>query len=249
VNHGEAELTGAYVLDALPSGERISFEAHLATCEDCQAEVAVLRGVVEVLPLATQPIEPPEALRQRILTTIAPSSAGELTTRRQTAWWQPLRFRPVTVLAAVAVAAIAILGVWNWQLQQRVQQTDRSIAFQQLVNRAIVEHATISAVPGTSSAPSASAVLIQPRHQRPAYFIVQDLPTIPVSKVYELWLVPANAAPRAAAIFTYRGNQPKVLSLPLAATGYAATAVTIEPGPLGSRAPTGPKVLLATLKA
>ena len=37
------KLTGAYAMDALDELERARFEQHLATCEDCRAEVAELR--------------------------------------------------------------------------------------------------------------------------------------------------------------------------------------------------------------
>jgi hypothetical protein len=40
---------GAYVLDALPPDERAAFEAHLATCADCQARVVEARAAAGLL--------------------------------------------------------------------------------------------------------------------------------------------------------------------------------------------------------
>ena len=37
-------LVGAYAVDALDDAERARFEEHLATCAECRAEVASLRG-------------------------------------------------------------------------------------------------------------------------------------------------------------------------------------------------------------
>ena len=43
------KLTGAYALDAVDDIERARFEQHLATCEDCRAEVAELRETAALL--------------------------------------------------------------------------------------------------------------------------------------------------------------------------------------------------------
>jgi anti-sigma-K factor RskA len=56
----------AYVLGALSDDERAAFEAHLATCADCQARVAEVRGVPSLLAgiTAADLVEdaPPETL-------------------------------------------------------------------------------------------------------------------------------------------------------------------------------------------
>ena len=50
---------GGYVLGALEPAERADFEEHLAGCERCQAEVAELRGLPELLEQAAPPVEGP----------------------------------------------------------------------------------------------------------------------------------------------------------------------------------------------
>ena len=47
---------GGYVLGALEPAERADFEEHLAGCERCQAEVAELRGLPELLEQAAPPV-------------------------------------------------------------------------------------------------------------------------------------------------------------------------------------------------
>jgi hypothetical protein len=44
------DALGAYLLDALPDDERVSFERHLEECEVCQTELVELRPVVGILP-------------------------------------------------------------------------------------------------------------------------------------------------------------------------------------------------------
>jgi len=63
------ESTGSYAVDALDAAELDEFEAHLAACPICRAEVAELCEVaaeLSVLNLAT----PPTRLRDSVLTAI-----------------------------------------------------------------------------------------------------------------------------------------------------------------------------------
>jgi anti-sigma-K factor RskA len=82
------DAVGAYLLDALPEDERLAFEAHLAECPTCQAEVRELAPVIQLLPtvLDTEPApaiagdetvgpEPPSDLRNRILAAVAVEAA------------------------------------------------------------------------------------------------------------------------------------------------------------------------------
>ena len=53
------EAAGLYALGALARDERDAFEAHLATCAECAAEVRALEGVVTALPYAVPQVDPP----------------------------------------------------------------------------------------------------------------------------------------------------------------------------------------------
>ena len=59
------KLTGAYALDAVDDIERARFEQHLATCEDCRAEVAEMRETAALLAESTA-VEPPASLRASV---------------------------------------------------------------------------------------------------------------------------------------------------------------------------------------
>ena len=63
-------LVAAYALDALDDAERAEFEAHLATCGSCPAELAEFTEVVGGLADATSVAAPPN-LRERVLARIA----------------------------------------------------------------------------------------------------------------------------------------------------------------------------------
>lgn len=63
-------LTGAYALGALDPHETAEFEAYLTQSEEARTEVAELTDTAVVLGLATRPIEPPAALKSRIMAQI-----------------------------------------------------------------------------------------------------------------------------------------------------------------------------------
>ncbi|MEO7068985.1 MAG: anti-sigma factor [Nostocoides sp.] len=62
-------LSGAYAVHALDVAEEAAFEAHLATCPDCRAEVVELRTAAASLA-ATESAAPPAELRNRVLAEI-----------------------------------------------------------------------------------------------------------------------------------------------------------------------------------
>lgn len=257
--HPENDLCGAYVLDALEVAELLAFEEHLKTCAICRAEVAELRQVVDVLPLAVPLVQPPPSLRDRILAEVeaevpAPArltalpggmpSTRENDNRRPRSWLR----RPQTFLGVAAAVLLAAMGAWNVQLQHRTDEQKQTIAFQQVVERSIASGATVSQLPGTGSGSGAHAAMVQPPGGKAGYLIVDGLAPAPADKVYQLWFV-KGTTPRSVKVFGVTGNGPQVVPMPMPATGYPVAAVTIEPGPRGSRLPTGPKVLLGKLSA
>lgn len=62
-------LAAAYALDALDDDERVAFEAHLASCETCPAELGEFADVVGQLAEATS-VGAPADVRDRVLARI-----------------------------------------------------------------------------------------------------------------------------------------------------------------------------------
>lgn len=56
-----SDLAPMYVLGGLEAEEVAAFEAHMATCEPCRQEVRELQEVTGFLPLAAEPVAPPQA--------------------------------------------------------------------------------------------------------------------------------------------------------------------------------------------
>lgn len=100
------EQVAAYALDALDGDERRAFEAHLAGCERCRADLAGLTETAGTLGLAADAAEPPKGLRDRLLAAAreeGPSNVVAIGSSRRR------RFALVGgAAAAVAAAALAI---------------------------------------------------------------------------------------------------------------------------------------------
>jgi anti-sigma-K factor RskA len=75
------ELAAAFVLGALDPAEDAAIREHLATCPDAHEEIAGLGGVVPYLAGSLEPVEPPPALRGRILAAAAASAASASASR------------------------------------------------------------------------------------------------------------------------------------------------------------------------
>src|SRR5437762_2874586 len=67
------DLTAAYALDALDEAERREYEAHLAHCEQCRAELGSFSEAAAALAYGVAGPELPSRLRSRIL---APARGG-----------------------------------------------------------------------------------------------------------------------------------------------------------------------------
>ncbi|HEY8448513.1 MAG TPA: anti-sigma factor [Thermomicrobiales bacterium] len=98
------DAVGAFVLNALPEEERAAFEAHLAECDVCRAEVAQLAPVVAALPRSQEGSdgpEPPDELRERILSAVREDE----TPREAQAQLEPEEAAPVEAEDAAPVQA------------------------------------------------------------------------------------------------------------------------------------------------
>src|SRR5215213_7421349 len=88
VTHEEyREMLAAYALGALETAEARLLEEHLASCDDCSAEVAEWRETGSALALSTELVEPSPQLRSRILESIrsVPQPSSEATASERVA--------------------------------------------------------------------------------------------------------------------------------------------------------------------
>lgn len=124
------ESVAAYAVGALDADERRAFEEHLASCEQCAAELAALRKVTTGLAMSVEPMAPPADLKAR---TIARATGQPQAVRRDTPAAAPVGTivhtrtptmgrSPLAWLAAAAGIAIAIgAGIYSWSLRSELR--------------------------------------------------------------------------------------------------------------------------------
>jgi anti-sigma factor RsiW len=147
------DLAAGFVLGALTPDEEAAVRDHLATCPEPHPEFAELGGVVPYLAESLDPVEPPAALRARIMSAAA---AARPVGDRTVAVAPPAAVVPTPApglpipyptpdvaadraaarqrswgtwaLRIAAVLAIAALGAWNLQLQSRLTNVEDDLA-------------------------------------------------------------------------------------------------------------------------
>jgi anti-sigma-K factor RskA len=119
--HEWSDDVAPYLLGALSEFEASKFEAHLATCTMCQAELDDLRPVIDELPSVVEEVEPPASLKRAVMAEIERDAAAQRIVREGArssrsssrsrsdgpSWFR----RPLPVLAAACAALVVGIGV------------------------------------------------------------------------------------------------------------------------------------------
>jgi len=245
--HEELKANAAgYVLGSLDPEERRAFEAHLAGCAECSAEVASLRPVIGALATAVPQVTPRAELRDRILSGIV-AGAGEgagLKTRPYTVHDRkspaPLTWLPLAAAIVIAVGAavyVARLQRQMGELQARFDQAQATTAVLAAPDLARID------LQGQPVAPDARARALWSR-SRGLVFTAANLPPAPEGKAYQVWVVTAQA-PISAGLLTpdSSGIGTQYYMTPADIAPPVAVAVTLEPAG-GVPAPTGERYLI-----
>jgi anti-sigma-K factor RskA len=228
--HYEDELA-AYMLGSLEPDEAVSFEQHLASCQQCQARERWLRASVEVLPSSVEQVEPPPALRERLMEVVrqegspAEGTARARPSRRRarglSAWLGSLSLRPAAALGGVVLllaAGVAGYAIGNDNGPGKTEIT----------------------ASGTPAAPQTTGPLV--RTGDVGVLRVSNLPQRR-GRVYEVWLV-QNGKPLPSALFQVARDGTGTAGIPDGLDEATQVMVTSEPAG-GSRQPTTQPLLSA----
>ena len=262
----------AYALGVLEPAERAAFEAHLASCAECTADVRQLRMAASALPHAVPHVSPPASLRAKILDQ-AVRGAGSSDSANNPA--------PVTVVrerrglpAWLQIAAMLVVGagvfLYAQRMQTRVSNLEAQLAQAQTqvasADRLTAELRTVAfraqSAMGVFAAPDVARIDLagQPvavsararalwSRQRGMVFTVANLPPLPEGRIYQVWVVTAQA-PVSAGLLTpdASGGGSMYFETPVDILPPVAVAVTLEPAG-GVPAPTGERYLIGTPSA
>jgi hypothetical protein len=241
-----ADSAGAYVLGAMSAAERRDYEEHLAGCRTCRDEVAELQPAAEALPMASLPMRPPPALKDRVMAEVAreaellraagpeadrvgraggpaaaPGRARERRRRSLLAGWR-LAPAAAALLAAGVLAGVAVSGLAGDGARTYAVSVDRR------------------------QAPEATAELRVDDGE--AMLVAEGLPAPPQGRVYQVWVKrPGSPNPEpTSALFLPRRDGSAAAAVPGVLSGMEAVLVTHEPAG-GSRAPTQQPLLTAPM--
>ena len=236
-----------FVLGILDAEERRVFEAHLAECGECAAEVVSLRPVVGALATAVPQVTPRPEMRDLVLGQMIPSDGASLSSldkarddpqrvERSIAW--------LPLAAAVAVAAGAT--IYAVRVHQQVADLQGQLVQAQAATSVLAapDLARID-LQGQIVAPDARARALWSR-TRGLVFSAANLPALPAGKVYQVWVVTAEAPVSAGLLVPdVSGGGTAYYMTPQDIGAPVAVAVTLESAG-GVSAPTGDKYLVGT---
>jgi anti-sigma-K factor RskA len=270
------DAVASYAIDALDPTDRRAFEAHLSTCARCQAELAELRRVVAGIGMATEPVAPPAALKARTIAYATGRSADARAPASAPARPVPvpmpkpsprLQIMPWLVAAAAVVIAVAS-GLYALSLRSRISALEQiataaSAQAERLRKELISLRSNSEVLTQTVriiSAPDVRHVILKGQGTAPdatgravwspangLVFNAEQLPSITPDRVYQLWVIVDG---KPVGLTTFRpatnGSASVIVPLPAGIGTPKAVAVTNEPAPNGSPAPTSPILLVGS---
>jgi anti-sigma-K factor RskA len=238
------DAQGAYLLGALPQPEKEHFEAHLATCARCRADVDALLVVADALPSAAPPVEPSPELKDRIMQVVrseaelleATGAQADVVAppprprpRARPGWLGALSFRPAL---AGGMAALALLagGAAGYALRGSGDGEEARTV------RASVEQ---------GAAPGGAGKLVVDDGK--ATLRLARMPEAARGRVWQMWIKRPRRAPEPTdALFDVRRNGTATVAVPGELAGAEAVLVTSEPKG-GSQVPTRQPVVEVSL--
>jgi anti-sigma-K factor RskA len=252
----EREKTGAYALGLLADDERREFEAHLASCLECVREVRELVEAAAALGGSAGAHEPPAHLRAAILAKIGDRGTAGSGRGDAIRWW--LVAASIALVASAGYgslmrARVAKLGSELDAARVKLAATETTMAGLRRTAASadrltvILASADITRVDlaGQAVAPLAGGRAFWSR-SRGLIVTATNLPPAAADKVYQLWMVTAQAK-ISAGLFSPddHGTAAVVVDSP-SGVQPVAIAVTLEPAG-GVPQPTGPMYLVGSL--
>jgi len=278
-DHAWLEQAAPYALGALDENERASFEAHLATCDVCTAEVRELRNVAGLLATAAPNVGPPPRLRERILAdarsvrpiSTAPTDASPVTTSPAR---EPREHRGASrstsgrgalapwLAAAAAVALAAYFGQqYRGERHERLAAQHALAAARVAIDSSTTAVARRDSVIASLTAPDVQTVTVSGSGPSPSarYFLdrragriviaANSLPPAASGRTYQLWGIQTGRPPVSLGTFNTDSSGRALTTLAIPAGLRIAVTAVTDEPSGGSAQPTTTPFLAATWKS
>ena len=253
-----------YALGQLSQDERRTVETHVRECDTCAADLRELAVVMEGLAHSLDPMTPPPALKQRVMSSLAsqPQEPARTVVEPNVVAIPPkgVKIRRGVHPGWLAAAAVVILGLgvalYSVDATRRlliddVQEAQAAVADLQRRLDLNAEQAdlAVSILTATDMQPVAmsgkenatgSTARAYWSPTRGLLIVANDLPMPPPGRIYQVWVI-GSGTPFSAGLLGEQGVGRGMLIAPPprgVAPGAVTVAVTDEP-PGGLPAPSG----------
>jgi anti-sigma-K factor RskA len=221
-------LTGSYALDALTDDERAEFEKHLDRCPACAEEVRGLRETAARLAMATA-VTPPPRMRQGVLAAAAltrqlPPTGRSPVARARGSLRRPLSRAGLTAGILALAAAVAFLLVMQLSTSRQLQQARQDNSAIAAVIAA--PDARIESLPATAGG---TVTAVMSLRQEEAVVTTSDLPALPGTRVYQLWVMTSSGAAESAGLLTVTSSGSTAPALASGVLPGDRLGITVEP--------------------
>lgn len=270
------DLLESYALGALEPEETAQVSRHIEECPACQQRLRDIDRTLGLLATLAPETPPPEGAEDRLFARIAELRQAGPSVRRATptpAPWTTESRTPMTVaawrrlrsdggvrrtlygLATLAAALLVIVGLLAGQLhaaQTNNSALEEQVAQQQQALRvlnspnAVVRHLVAT----DRSAGGATGTMVMDPAKKDGVFVVSQLPQLPSSKAYELWLVqssPGSSHGEAipTGVFSVDGSGQAIVSFStqITASQLSNAGVSVEVAG-GATHPDSPMIML-----
>jgi anti-sigma-K factor RskA len=219
-----------YAVGALDAREARVFRQHLSHCEECQAEIASLQAVVDTLPMAAPQIDPPRALKSRIMRVV--DAEAELFAAATVTPPKVRRRRLPSLTPALAAAMACVLLALGVVTGTAINGPDGPPPVR-----------TVAA----ADEPAGSRVRVEVAADGHTDLVLDRMPAPPEGKVWQVWrLDRAGQVVPTRTLFTTPADGRARVQVDGGVTGAKALLVSAEPAG-GSRAPTSAPVIQASV--
>lgn len=238
------ENLAAYALGALDADDIPALEAHLATCQDCQSELADYQSVAAGLLQAVPPHMPPEGLRRKLIArlpaqrTRTPKLFADIFGR--------ISFGQATLV--VAIMFLLGLNIFSTLQIRQLQQGQTELAerlSQDQTAIAMLAYPSTQALPVHAEVEEVTGSMLVDKDKNTAVLVIWNLPRAEVGQTYQIWLIDSAGQRTSGGLFTPVddwGYTTATIRSPRPLGQFVGIGVTVEPEG-GSEGPTGARVL------
>jgi hypothetical protein len=248
------DLAAVVALDAADAEDVRRVEEHASACPVCRGWLDELRMAAAGLGALVPQLEPPSALRERVLEAVRREPRPLAVVRRllprrprlSAAW---LVAAASFVVAIVSLAWVAIMQVQITDLRnQSVAASERDARFDRLVSVLASDKLAVKPLqPVTATLASTGYVFLDPNSQM-GMLMCHDLPPVEQGHAYQVWFVRGNDRVSGGMLWPdHSGDGYTIIQLPADVQSFDSIGLTDEPGN-GSAWPTTPRVMGAPIK-